>query len=165
MTNLKKVLVGSTIAGSLLMVGAVGLVTAGAASASPVSASTSSSSTTPSTTPPDGTHAGPHAGPHDESLGGHVGKDGTVEVLLTGSTADSVKAAAIAANPGATVMRVENDAEGATYEAHIIKADGTRATVKLDASFTVTSTDTNAGHGAGPHAGPGAGAPADASTK
>ncbi|MEW1951435.1 hypothetical protein AB0280_19555 [Pseudarthrobacter sp902506025] len=37
---------------------------------------------------------------------------------------------------------MENDAEGAVYEAHIITADGTRATVYLDASFTVTSTET-----------------------
>ena len=158
MTNLKKVLVGSTIAGSLLIVGAVGLATAGAASASPVSTSASSSSTTtPPSTPPTG---GP-AAPRDESLGGHVGKDGTVEVLLTGATAESVKAAALAANPGATVLRVENDAEGATYEAHITKADGTRATVKLDASFTVTSTDADAGPGTGAPAG----APTDAPTK
>lgn len=48
----------------------------------------------------------------------------------------------MAANPGATIQRMENDAEGAVYEAHIVKADGTQATVKLDASFTVTGTET-----------------------
>jgi hypothetical protein len=88
----------------------------------------------------DSTHQAPQ-GAHDPSQGGHVGSNGTKEELLTGTTADQVKAAALAANPGATIQRVENDAEGATYEAHITKADGTQATVKLDASFAVTATE------------------------
>ena len=66
--------------------------------------------------------------------------NGITEELLTGDAAAHVEAAAIAANPGATVVRVETDAEGAAYEAHIRKADGTTATVKLDASFNVTGT-------------------------
>ena len=36
---------------------------------------------------------------------------------------------------------IETDAEGATYEAHVTKADGSEATVKLDASFNVTSIE------------------------
>ena len=68
--------------------------------------------------------------------------NGITEQLLTGDTAARVEAAAKAANPGATVVRVETDAEGAAYEAHIRKADGTSATVKLDASFNVTRTET-----------------------
>ncbi|QDG62571.1 hypothetical protein [Pseudarthrobacter sp. NIBRBAC000502771] len=79
--------------------------------------------------------------PRDESKGGHQA-NGITETLLTGDTATKVTDAALAANPGATIQRVENDAEGAVYEAHIIKSDGTRATVYLDASFTVTSTET-----------------------
>jgi hypothetical protein len=63
--------------------------------------------------------------------------------LLSGDTADRVRGAAIAANSGATVHRVENDVEGAVYEAHITKADGTAATVKLDATFTVTDTESS----------------------
>ncbi|HAP88749.1 MAG TPA: hypothetical protein DCR15_02735, partial [Arthrobacter bacterium] len=90
-----------------------------------------------STGTPDGSQPA-----RDESKGGHVGANGVTEVLLTGDTADKVTAAALAANPGATIQRVENDAEGATYEAHIVKSDGTRATVKLDASFNVTGTET-----------------------
>ena len=81
------------------------------------------------------------AQPRDESKGGHQA-NGITETLLTGDTATKVTDAALAANPGATIQRVENDAEGAVYEAHIIKSDGTRATVYLDASFTVTSTET-----------------------
>lgn len=64
------------------------------------------------------------------------------EAVLTGTTADKVKAAALVAVPGATVQRVENDAEGAMYEAHVVKADGTKATVKFDANFGVTGIET-----------------------
>jgi hypothetical protein len=77
--------------------------------------------------------------------GGHQA-NGITEELLTGTTADRVRDAAIAANPGATVLRVETDAEGAVYEAHITKADGTSATVKLDDTFTVTATETDKRH-------------------
>ena len=43
--------------------------------------------------------------------------------------------------PGATIERAETDAEGATYEVHVTKADGSESTVKLDASFNVTSVE------------------------
>lgn len=72
--------------------------------------------------------------------GGHQA-NGITEQQLTGDTAARVEAAVKAANPGATIVRVETDAEGAAYEAHIRKADGTSATVKLDASFNITGTE------------------------
>ena len=50
-------------------------------------------------------------------------------------------AAAQAAVPDGTVQRVENDAEGATYEAHMVKADGSHVTVKINADFTVASIE------------------------
>ncbi len=50
-------------------------------------------------------------------------------------------AAAQAAVPDGTVQRVENDAEGATYEAHMVKADGSQVTVKINADFTVASIE------------------------
>lgn len=78
---------------------------------------------------------------YDPSKGGHVGKNGKKEELLTGTSADKVKAAALAAVPGGTIQRVETDAEGSPYEAHMTKSDGTRVTVKLDNSFKVTSTE------------------------
>ncbi len=65
---------------------------------------------------------------------------GPGETLLTGTTASRVTAAAKAAVPGATVIRVETDAQGAAYEAHMKKADGSYVTVKLDKNFKVTST-------------------------
>lgn len=77
----------------------------------------------------------------DPSKGGHVGTNGTTEVLLTGDTAAKVSAAALVAVPGGTIERVETDAEGAAYEAHMTAADGSPVTVKFDSSFAVTATE------------------------
>ncbi len=80
--------------------------------------------------------------------GGHVGANGVREEILTGATAESVKAAALAAYPGGTIERVETDAEGAAYEAHMTKADGAHITVKFDANYAVTATEGGpGGHG------------------
>jgi len=65
----------------------------------------------------------------------------------------TAKAAALKAVPGGTVYRVETDADGATYEAHMTKADGTHVTVKFDKNFMVTSIQD--GMGAGGPGGPG----------
>jgi hypothetical protein len=70
---------------------------------------------------------------------------GPGETLLSGSTASSVKTAALAAVPGATVVRVETDSAGAAYEAHLQKSDGSYVTVKLDKSFHVTATQSGFG--------------------
>jgi hypothetical protein len=73
---------------------------------------------------------------------------GPGETLLTGSTASKVQAAALAAVPGAKVIRVETDSAAAAYEAHLQKSDGSYVTVKLDRSFKVTATQS--GFGGGP---------------
>ena len=65
---------------------------------------------------------------------------GPGETLLTDGTANKVTAAALDAVPGATVVRVETDSDGSTYEAHLQKAEGSYVTVKVDASFDVTDT-------------------------
>jgi uncharacterized membrane protein YkoI len=82
----------------------------------------------------------------DESQAHHTGANGTKEELLAGDTAEKAKAAALQAVPGGTVLRVETDAEGAAYEAHMTKSDGTRVTVKMDSNFKVTSTEDDGGH-------------------
>jgi len=65
------------------------------------------------------------------------------EKALTGDAAEKVKQAALAEVDGATVERVETDAEGnAAYEAHVTKADGSRATVYVDKSFNVVDVET-----------------------
>ena len=64
---------------------------------------------------------------------------GPGETLLTGTTAKKVAAAAKAAVPGATIIRVETDSGGSPYEAHMKKSDGSYVTVKIDSNFKVTS--------------------------
>ena len=73
---------------------------------------------------------------------------GPGETLLTGTAASKVTAAAKAAVPGATIIRVETDSDGAAYEAHMRKADGSYVTVKFDKNIKVTSTAS--GFGGGP---------------
>ncbi|WP_434614457.1 hypothetical protein [Arthrobacter sp. A5] len=70
------------------------------------------------------------------------------ETDLTGDTATKVEAAVLAANAGATVENTTTEDDGsAAYEAHITKADGTHAIVKLDTNFAITATETGQGHG------------------
>ena len=118
-------MLGATIAGGA--VGASFLGTAGAQTGtSSTTAATAATGTAATGTAPD------------PSQGGHVA-NGITEALLTGDTATKVTAAAQGAVSGATVDRVENDAEGATYEAHMTKSDGTKVTVKVNADFSVAS--------------------------
>ena len=64
------------------------------------------------------------------------------ETPLTGDTLAEVKAAALAEVPDATIIRVETDADGnAAYEAHVVKADRTPATVYVDKQFDVVSVE------------------------
>jgi hypothetical protein len=72
-------------------------------------------------------------------------RHGPGETLLTGTTAAKVKAAALAAVPGGTIIRVETDSAGSPYEAHVRKADGSIVTVKVDKDFKVTSMQTGFG--------------------
>jgi len=75
-------------------------------------------------------------------------KHGPGETLLTDGTATKVRAAALAAVPGGTTIRVETDSAGSPYEAHVRKADGSIVTVKIDKDFKVTSTESGFGsHG------------------
>jgi hypothetical protein len=140
----------------------------GAAALTPaVSGAASSSSTTApatATSPPSRVPAGPPRN-FDPTKGGHTA-NGITEQLLTGDTATKVRAAALAAVPGGTIERVENDAEGSPYEAHMTKADGTEVTVKFDKNFTVTAVETGMGKGdpmnGGPHGPGGPGRPGGA---
>jgi hypothetical protein len=74
---------------------------------------------------------------------------GPNETLLSGTTAEKVAAAAKAAVPGATIIRVETDAAGSPYEAHMKKSDGGYVTVKIDKNFKVTSIENGFGGGPG----------------
>lgn len=118
MNNVRKIAAGATLVGALIGGGAL------TAMSLPANAATTNTSTAAS----DGSNTGN-------------------ETELTGDTATKVKAAVLAAYTGATVDRMETEGDGsAAYEAHITKTDGTHATVKLDANFTVTETGGNGGH-------------------
>ena len=141
------------IVGAALFTG-VAVGAAGVAGA--VSSATSSSKATPTTTA-SSTQTAPSNGygtPPAQNGQAPGGQDpatmshGPGETLLTGTTAAKVKAAALAAQPGATVIRVETDSGGAAYEAHMKKSDGSEITLKFDSSFNVTATQS--GFGSGP---------------
>ena len=106
-------------------------------------ATSSSASTTTTPTAVNAANTAPANAP-DPATVAH----GPGETLLTGSDLAKATAAAQSAVPGGTIIRVETDSGGATYEAHITRADGTTVTVKLDAAFNVTATQS--GFGAGP---------------
>lgn len=74
-------------------------------------------------------------------------RHGPGETLLTDGDAAKVKRAALDKVPGATVLRVETDAQGSPYEAHLQKSDGSEVTVKVDKQFK--ATDVESGFGAG----------------
>jgi hypothetical protein len=134
-----------------LAVGAAGL--AGAATGGSGSSATTAPSGSAAYGAPSGQAPGgqPPAGAQDPA----TMPNGPGETVLTGDSATKAKAAALAAVPGATVIRVETDSSGAgTYEAHLKKSDGTEVTVLMDANFKVTSTVD--GFGGGPR---GSGAP------
>jgi ABC-type transport system substrate-binding protein len=126
---------GAMAAGGLFGATVLAPSVGGAATTSNTAAASSPSSSSQSNTAPYG------AANMDPTKGGHTA-NGITETLLTGDAATKAKAAAIAAVPGGTVQRVENDAEGATYEAHMTKADGSQVTVKMDANFKVTAVET-----------------------
>jgi hypothetical protein len=126
--------------GAGLLTGAIvaGSQVAGAAG-STSNNSTSSSSASTSATHPAGNPAKAAHGPGEK--------------LVTGTNLSAISAAAKAAVPGATIIRVETDSDGgAAYEAHMKKADGTYVTVQFDQNLKVTGTVDGFGSG-GPSSG------------
>jgi hypothetical protein len=139
MNRTRKALVGGTLVASTLVGGGIGAALLNGAASAQTSTSTTAAPTTGAPAQPGPGNGQPPAD-FDPTRGGHTA-NGVTEALLTGDTAEKVKAAALAAVPGGTVQRVENDAEGSPYEAHVSKADGTQVTVKVDSNFNVTSTE------------------------
>jgi hypothetical protein len=83
------------------------------------------------------------SGPAAAPSGGHAwGRQRSDETSLTGDALSKVTALAKAKVPGGTIVRVETDADGnAAYEAHMVKADGTPATVYVNKQFEVVSVE------------------------
>jgi hypothetical protein len=106
------------------------------------SAATGSSTTTTTTTPATPSTTRP-AAPPGASSSNPWGNQRSDETLLTGDALAKVKAIAVDKVPGGTIVRIETDADGnAAYEAHVVKADGTAATVYVDKDFNFVSLDT-----------------------
>ena len=147
MIPIRKAVAGAALVGTTLVGGAIGASLIGSASAQ-----TSTTTQSPQPTPAQGAPAPgnqPPPGPHQAN--------GITEQPLTGDTKTKAEAAAKAAVSDATVMRSETDAEGAAYEVHMQKSDGSCVTVKEDKDFKVTGIENGPqGHGAG---GPGRPAP------
>jgi hypothetical protein len=124
-----------------LVVGAA-LGSYGIAAAASGSGSTSTA-TTSSTAAPAAAPA-PAQSPPGATAQNPWGNQRSDETLLTGDTAAKVKQLALAkVGSGATVVRVETDADGhSAYEAHMVKADGTPVTVYVDKSFAVVGVET-----------------------
>lgn len=69
------------------------------------------------------------------------------EKSVDSATEAKLKAAALKAVPGGTVIRVETDAGDGAYEAHMKKSDGTIVTVKFDKNLAVTKVESGMGQG------------------
>jgi hypothetical protein len=123
----QKAMISAALVGASVTGGALGASLLGTAGAQTDTSTNSTAAPTGSARP-------------DPSQGGHTA-NGITETLLTGDVATKVTSAAQGAVPDATVDRVENDAEGATYEAHMTKSDGTHVTIKVNADFTVAGVE------------------------
>jgi uncharacterized membrane protein YkoI len=128
-------LVAASAVAAGLMAGSYGIATAASGSESTDASGTASSSGSAVTQT-----AASGGAPTGQGAWGGQRPD---ETVLTGDTAAKVKAAAVAkVGSGATVVRVETDADGhAAYEAHMVKADGTPVTVYVDKTFAVVSVE------------------------
>lgn len=126
------------------LAGAVGLLLAGGIAGGALAATTSASAADGATPPAAAATLGtpPSGRPADTATPVRAG-----EKALTGADLATAKAAALKAVPGGTAYRLETDADGATYEAHMTKADGTHVTVKFDKSFNVTAIQNGMGAG------------------
>jgi hypothetical protein len=129
--------VAAVVVGAAL--GSYGIAAAAGGSGSGSSSSSTSGSTAIAAAP-----AAPAQPPPGAAAGHPWGNQRSDETLLTGDTAAKVKQLAVAkVGSGATVVRVETDADGhAAYEAHVVKADGTPVTVYVDKQFDVVSVET-----------------------
>src|SRR5947208_3976013 len=144
MNPLRKAAIGGAIAVAAVTGGAIGASLLGTANAADTTTSTSTpaASSTPAAPPQGQAPQGPHQA------------NGKTETLLTGSDADKATAAALKAVPGGTIQRVETDADGDAYEAHMLKSDGTPVTVKLDSSFNLVRVEDGPSGGGHGHGGP-----------
>lgn len=141
------VLTAGLVIGSAFAISGANAADTPATTPTSTNASTSATTTTTSTTDLDDTN-------RPDAFSTTSIKPG--ESLVTGDALTKLTDAALAKYPGATVIRVENDSDGAEYEVHLKLADGSVATVEFDSSFNITGdhegfADASKGGPKGPH--------------
>ena len=132
--GLKVALIGAGV-----IAGAIGATAFGASAVT--SSSGLSSATASSSAPSSSSTQAPPRGP------GGADPVRSDEKSVTAAQEATLKAAALKAVPGGTVIRIETDAGDAVYEAHMKKADGTLVTVKFDKFMAVTAVESGMGKG------------------
>ena len=152
----KKIIGGASLLAAGLIAGSFAGISGAAAASYPTSTTPVTTTTTTDPSTPTATTApvyptNPGApGTPDASKPAH-----TPETPITGDLATTLTDLALAKYPGATVDRVENDTDGATYEVHLTLADGSHVTVLFDADKNITATETGPAFGPngpkGPH--------------
>ena len=147
-------LVAAGLAGGIIL---AGTMSANAATSPSPSASATSGTSGSSGTSHDNHLPAPNGTPIDPSRSQRPD-----EHLLTGTTAEKVRAAALAKYPGATIQRVETDSDG-VYEAHVVTTGGEWIIVQVGKDFAVTGTQQPGQGGPGAHGtgGPGNGVDPD----
>jgi len=144
----KQILGAGAVLAAGLIAGSAFSLTAAAnaatdATSTPVAATNSAASDSTATTTPDANHP--------DIFSPKPVRDDEKEVAS--DVAAKLTAAAEAKVPGATVIRAETDGDGAAYEVHLKKADGSVVTVKFDENYNITATED--GFGPGPKGGHG----------
>ena len=140
----KKIIGATSLLAATLIAGSF-LSISGASAATRHASKPSHTKVTPTPAPSAGTTTPPTRKKH------------TPETLVTGDALGLLTEASLAAYPNATILRVENDTDGAVYEVHLTSAAGEKVTLLFDANYTITSTLTGGrGFGApgnpkGPH--------------
>lgn len=134
----------ATLIGAGVVAGGIlaGTLSANAATSGTASGSASSSTSAPS--------SGSNSAPADRFSSTPVRSD---EKAVDSALATKLTQAA-EEKTGGTVYRVETDADGAAYEAHVKKSDGTLVTVTFDSDGAVTGVEDGMGAG-GPKGGSG----------
>lgn len=149
------------------ILGAAGILAVGLAAGSALSINVANAADTTTTTSSSSSTTTPAPNASDAPNLFSVDPIRSDEKAVSTDVAAKLTAAAEAQVSGATVIRVETDGDGAAYEVHMKKADGSVVTVKFDSSYNVTGTETgfgghNGGKGDNDGDGPqGAGHPGD----
>jgi hypothetical protein len=160
MMKTKKVLTAAGLVTAGIVAGCLVSV-AGVANAADTTSTTASASTatTAPTAPSFGGPNGAQGAASDANFNpGGADPVRSDEKAVASEVSARLIAAAEARVSGATAFRAETDGDGAAYEVHMKKADGTLVTVKFDSSFNITAVEDGMGAGGpGGHGGDGDG--------